>query len=284
MTGSFEHIGPARPNWPVIISVPHAGRSYPANLQEDCRFPPEQLRILEDRYVDLLVKTAQLEGFSRLIAHTPRALIDLNRAEQDIDPAMLTAPLGPAPFLSAKARGGLGLIPSRTSNLGDIWRRRFTPDEVRSRIAVHYRPYHKALADILEEARTVFGGAILLDVHSMPPLPPTREGPSPDIVIGDRFGRSADHLFSQHAARCAQAAGLKTAFNKPYAGGHILDRHAAPDRNIHGLQIEIDRRLYLDSHMAEPGPQLPQIAQVVADIAHHLADALFAKDVPLAAE
>ena len=197
---------------------------------------------------------------------------------------MLTAPLGPTPYLSAKARGGLGLIPRRTANLGEIWRHRLTPDQVRIRIEQAHRPYHAALRALLETARQQFGGAILLDVHSMPPLAETREGPPAQIVIGDRFGRSAARLFSQGVADCAQAAGYRTALNAPYAGGHILDHHARPTENIHGVQIEIDRRLYLDAQLRNPGPGLAKIDRLIAEIARHLADSLLSPGLPLAAE
>ncbi|MBU6252591.1 MAG: N-formylglutamate amidohydrolase [Alphaproteobacteria bacterium] len=284
MSASFDQMGPTRLNWPVILSVPHAGRDYPDALEEHCRFAPQHLRGLEDRYADLLVAHAEKAGFTGLIARTPRTWIDLNRAEQDLDPAMLTQALGPAPYLSAKARGGLGLIPRRTASLGEIWRHKLTPEHVRTRIAQSYRPYHETLSALLNAAKEQFGGAILLDVHSMPPLPATRSEPPPDIVIGDRFGRSAARHVTAQIALCAQAAGFRTTFNAPYAGGHILDQHARPDKNIHGVQLEIDRRLYLDADLAEPGQGLANIQKLVADIAQHLADALQAEAYPLAAE
>lgn len=284
MIASFHRIGPERLNWPVILSVPHAGRDYPDDLAEYCRFTPKQLRSLEDRHADQLIDQAQSAGFAGLVAHTPRALIDLNRAEHDVDPGMLSAPLGPTPQLSTKARGGLGLIPRRTANLGEIWRHRLHPDQVRRRIERDYRPYHAALAALLEQARLQFGGAILLDVHSMPPLPPTRDGMAPDIVIGDRFGRSAGQVIAQHAARSIQSAGFRLAFNTPYAGGHILDHHSRPEDNVHGLQIEIDRSLYLDAQLDEPKLGLTRMNQLICQLAQDLSDSLLAQSLPLAAE
>jgi N-formylglutamate amidohydrolase len=284
MIASFNRIGPDCLNWPVILSVPHAGRHYPDDLAHYCRFTPVQLRSLEDRYADRLIGHAQSAGFVGLVAQTPRALIDLNRAEHDVDPGMLSAPLGPTPHLSTKARGGLGLIPRRTANLGEIWRHRLHPDQVRRRIERDYRPYHAALGALLEQARLQFGGAILLDVHSMPPLTSTRDGIAPDIVIGDRFGRSAGQMIAQQAARSIQAAGFRVAFNTPYAGGHILDHHSRPDNNVHGLQIEIDRSLYLDAQLDEPGLGLSRMNQLICRLAQDLSDSLLSQSHPLAAE
>ncbi len=264
--------------------MPHAGRHYPDDLAHYCRFTPVQLRSLEDRYADRLIGHAQSAGFVGLVAQTPRALIDLNRAEHDVDPGMLSAPLGPTPHLSTKARGGLGLIPRRTANLGEIWRHRLHPDQVRRRIERDYRPYHAALGALLEQARLQFGGAILLDVHSMPPLTSTRDGIAPDIVIGDRFGRSAGQMIAQQAARSIQATGFRVAFNTPYAGGHILDHHSRPDNNVHGLQIEIDRSLYLDAQLDEPGLGLSRMNQLICRLAQDLSDSLLSQSQPLAAE
>ena len=41
---------------PVLLSVPHAGRDYPADVFDALRVPPASLVRLEDRYADLLVR------------------------------------------------------------------------------------------------------------------------------------------------------------------------------------------------------------------------------------
>ncbi|MFM2021593.1 MAG: hypothetical protein RJB02_1301 [Pseudomonadota bacterium] len=284
MSQSFDRIGPQPAKYPVILSIPHAGRAYAAPLLADCRFPAERLIPLEDRYADLLAEDAWRAGFSGLIARTPRAVIDLNRAEHDLDPGMLTAPMGPPALLSIKARGGLGLIPRRTPALGDLWRRKFDPAEVSARIAAHHRPYHDALNALLMTARRRFAAVLLLDVHSMPPLGGTATDPAPQIVIGDRFGRSCRTLFSEMAGNVAMAAGYRVAFNAPYAGGHILERHAKPDHGIHALQVEVDRRLYLDADLTQHGPGLPRVTRMIADMAATLATHLADQNPALAAE
>ncbi len=284
MNAPFERIGPAQPKWPVILSVPHAGRAYPPDLSDDCRFPASRLLPLEDRHADLLAEEAWRHGFSGLVAQTPRAIIDLNRAEQDMDPGMLSAPLPAPAILSLKARGGLGLVPRRTAHLGDLWRRRFHPDEIEARIEQHHRPYHSALTTLLEAAHARFGSVLLIDLHSMPPLARDGIAEPPQIVIGDRFGRSATSLLSEIAGGVAEAAGLRVAFNAPYAGGHILDRHAAPARGIHALQIEIDRRLYLDRSLSLPTAGVEVISNLIATIAKALSEALIGSALPIAAE
>lgn len=284
MSAPFRQHGPDSPDWPVILSVPHAGRDYPADLPDDCRFPVSRLLPLEDRMADLLAVDALAAGLSGLIAHTPRAFIDLNRAERDMDPGMLTAPMAPPPILSAKARGGLGLVPRRTAALGEIWRRRFSPQEIAARIERHHRPYHDQLATLLMAAKRRHGAALLLDIHSMPPLPSDGDAPPPQIVIGDRFGRSADRVLSAIAGACFEAEGLRVAFNAPYAGGHILDRHSAPHLGLHALQIEVDRRLYLDTALDSAGPGAPHMAATLHRVAMQLSESILDLAVPVAAE
>lgn len=284
MNAAFDRFGPENPDWPVIFSVPHAGRDYPPEVADDCRFPVERLLPLEDRLADLLTKDVFAAGYSGVVARTPRAIIDLNRDEQDMDPGMLTAPMPRQPALSAKARGGLGLVPRRTAALGELWRRRFAPGEISARIDRSHRPYHGHISTLMQAARARHGCAILIDVHSMPPLPNDGATTPPQIVIGDRFGRSAGSLYSAIVGTAFEAAGFRVAYNTPYAGGHVLDRHARVHDGLHAIQIEFDRHLYLDAALSQPGEGLTSMAALLLSVARELADAVLQSDVPIAAE
>jgi N-formylglutamate amidohydrolase len=279
MVRSFRLIGGGLPASPVVLSVPHAGRDYPPALRDALRTPLASLTALEDRHVDAVALAAR--GCETLLVQdAPRAWIDLNRAEQERDPLLDDgACRGAAP--SAKVRAGLGLVPRRTPAAGDLWRRRLRADEVEARIASDHRPYHDALAEALAQARQRFGVAVLLDIHSMPPL----AGGRARVVIGDRFGRAADARFVQRLEGVLQVARLKYALNSPYAGGHILERHAAPREGVHAIQLEIDRSLYLDPRLDAPGPGLPTIVLMVRAMIDALNDeALGATALPQAAE
>lgn len=281
---AFYRYGPDIPENPLIISVPHAGRHYPACMMENARTGRDGLERLEDRLADLLVHALISAGHNVFVARQARAVIDLNRSENEIDPAMVTQPPARPAFLtSAKVRGGLGLIPRRLSAIGDLWKGPFAWVEVERRITEYHRPYHEALGGALNMARDRFGHAILLDVHSMPPLS-GRDGPPPRIVIGDRFGRSASARLSGLAAEIATAHGLIAAQNHPYPGNYLLERHGAPLRNVHAIQLEIDRSLYLDSALRWPAPGLPRLQRVILDLAEGLAGELPQGDFAQAAE
>ena len=276
---------------PVLVSVPHAGRQYTNDLRASLRHPAEASLRLEDRFVDLVGEAvARATGAALLVAHAPRAMIDLNRSPQDIDWDMVKG--GGSPVrgrLSAgrRARSGLGLVPRRLPGLGELWNRPLSREDIAARIAGVHQPYHAALAKTLEAMRDKWGVAILLDLHSMPPLG-KKHGPdaAADYVIGDRFGGSCEGGLVAAALNHFERRGLRVAHNRPYAGGYVLDRHGAPGRRVSALQLEICRAAYLDTAMREPGEGLPAVVEAVSGLVRRLAEEalLGQSDWPQAAE
>ena len=264
---------------PVVIAVPHAGRAYAAGLLERMRNPAFAAPKLEDRYVDLLASAVAREtGAALLVAHAPRAMIDLNRDTDDVDWDMLGVPAPdasamPINRLTGRARNGLGLIPRRLPGLGELWKRRLDPAELEARIAAVHAPYHEALGQTLAALRNRWGAALLVDLHSMPPLS-SRGGldPAPEFVVGDRYGASCHSnlvaaAFSYFAERNRLAA-----HNRPYAGGYVLERHAARQQGIHCLQLEIDRQSYLDLRMVERGPGFDDMIALLVGLVRRLGE------------
>jgi N-formylglutamate amidohydrolase len=279
----FTRIGPDIPASPVVLAVPHAGRSYPPSLLRASRLPLDKIETLEDRLVDRLVWRAVANGSSALVANATRAEIDLNRDEREIDPASVVPSLPPRSTLqSARTRGGLGLIPSRIPGAGSIWLHRIGQDEVRRRVEVIHRPYHQALAQCLASARERFGIAILLDCHSMPPR--NMEAGDPGLVFGDRHGTSIAPELVEAAIAAARQAGFTAGRNNPYAGGYTTALHGRPASGIHALQLEIDRALYLDETLREPGPGFDRTSHLIAAVAGALAERAIASPQAVAAE
>ena len=169
--GPFDRLGPASPTTPLVVSVPHAGRDYPPALLANSLLPEPVLARLEDRFADRLVAGAAALGATVFIARRARAWIDLNRDERELDAAMIVPPPRPDRLIaSVKVRGGLGLIPRRIGGSGEILRQRLRPADVEARISSDHRPWHATIAEALAAARARFGIALLLDLHSMPPI------------------------------------------------------------------------------------------------------------------
>jgi N-formylglutamate amidohydrolase len=272
---AFTLSAPKPSSLPVLIAVPHAGRAYPPGLLAAMRNPGFAALRLEDRHVDSLAgAVARQSGAALLVAQAPRALIDLNRAEDEIDWEMLTrgAPesqVGKAPGL--RTRSGLGLIPRRLPGLGELWKRRLDESELAERIAAVHQPYHQCLSAALTGLRERWGAALLIDLHSMPPLGWRGGQPAPEFVLGDRFGTSCDGALVASSFAYFGEQRRAAAHNRPYAGGHVLERHADPGLAIHALQLEVDRSSYLDAQLSEPGPGFAAMVQVLAGLVQRLA-------------
>ena len=261
----------APPTGPVIISVPHAGRTYDPAVSSELRVPLSSVMLLEDRYADRLTDAAIAALVPTIIANSPRLMIDLNRAPDEIDPESMRGEVDRGVPTSAKARAGLGLIPTRLWGVGALWRTALDPAVIAERLRTIHAPYHAAIAAALEAARLSHGSALLLDIHSMPPV--DREN-GPDIVIGDRFGKSAAAQVTATAEAIFKGLGFRVAINVPYAGGYIVTRHSAPHNGVHALQIEIDRRLYLDAACDQPTEGLARMQYAVRQLADQLSGIL----------
>lgn len=260
---------------PILIAVPHAGRAYPGELLERMRNPGFAALRLEDRYVDLLAKdVARTTGSILLVANAPRAMIDLNRAADDIDWEMFGhgAPTDVGSYTPGRrARSGLGLIPRRLPGIGELWKRRHDEADLAARIGGIHQPYHAALAEALAALRDRWGAALLLDMHSMPPLALRGGQPAPEFVLGDRFGMTCHGSLVGSAFTYFAEMRRAAAHNRPYAGGYVLEQHGAPGEGLHALQLEIDRRSYLDSRLAEPGPGFAAMVHLLSGLVRRMA-------------
>lgn len=271
-------IHPPRRDLPVLLSVPHSGRDYPDWLVDMAPGGKAALAALEDPLVDRLVWRAVQRGIGAVIARTPRAAIDCNRGEDEVDPAVVDG--ARRGRVTARARGGLGIVPARTQTHGFLWRRSITPAQLQERLDQAHRPYHRAIEEQLAALTKRFGCALLLDCHSMPPPP---QG-VPPIVFGDCRGRSADGWVSAEAVAIAKSNGFSACLNDPFAGGHVVERHSAPERGIHALQLEIDRRCYLDKALRAPGDGFDRMASFIDALAVGLGEALLGRQFATAAE
>ena len=238
----FRIARPKEQTAPFVFASPHSGRLYPADFVARSSLTPLALRRSEDAFADDLFEGAVERGAPLIAAKFPRVFLDANRAASELDNAMfddaLQVEVG-AP--SARVAAGLGVIPRIVRDGAEIYRRRLSPADAEERLARLYRPYHAALAGLVDETRARFGVAIVVDCHSMPAA-----ASIPDIVLGDRYGVSASSALMRHAELAFEACGFSTARNTPYAGGYTTLLYGRRDEGVHALQIEVNRTLYLD--------------------------------------
>ena len=253
---------------PVLLSVPHSGRDYPPGMVARSRLGQAGLERLEDPLVDELVKGAIDRGAGAVIARAPRALIDVNRGDDELDPAAVVGRHGEP--RTARARAGLGLIPTRLAGLGGLWRSPIDEAELERRLAEIHRPYHAALATGLAARATRWSDVLLIDCHSMPP----RRMGEANVVIGDRHGTSAASWLVEAAEAIARQRGFTVARNVPFAGGYVLERHGRPEEGMHALQVEVDRATYCQRDSRTPGPGFDRVAMLFEALAGELGELL----------
>lgn len=250
---------PHRQTAPFIFASPHSGRLYPSGFVGTSRLSPLALRRSEDAYVDELFEAVPAFGCPLLVARFPRAYVDVNRAASELDDQMFDAALKvDVDSPSARVHAGLGVIPRVVRDGAEIYRGKLDPADAEERLARFYRPYHAALAALVEETFLKFACAVIVDCHSMPSIPSTAA-----IVLGDCYGASISPSLLRHTERAFGASGFSTARNTPYAGGYTTHFYARREAGIHALQIEVNRALYLDEERIEKNGHFVEVRERV---------------------
>jgi N-formylglutamate deformylase len=251
----FRILRPFRQTVPFVFASPHSGRCYPASFVAQSRLSATALRRSEDAFVDELFCGAVALGAPMVSARFPRAFLDANRAPAEIDSAMFDGALpvavdAPSPRVTA----GLGVIPRIVRDGAEIYRGKLKASDAEERLTRLYRPYHAALAQLVDETRARFGVAVVIDCHSMPSA-----AAIPDVVLGDRYGMAAAPAVTRSAEIAFESQGFSHARNTPYAGGYTTHLHGRRDRDVHALQVEINRALYLDEERIARGPHFERV-------------------------
>ncbi len=263
---AFRLAPPEGARVPVVLDSPHSGTEYPDDFRP--AVPMSALRQAEDAFVDELYSSGPRFGATLLAARFPRSYIDPNRSMLDVDTSLLDAPWpGPA-VASRKTELGIGLIWRVLDTGAPIYDRKLTVEEVRRRIVDFHQPYQKAVKEALDATHAHFGAVWHINCHSMPAVSSviSEEGPGrprADFVLGDRDGTTCEPAFTAFVAERLRAMGYDVKVNDPYKGVELVRAFSDPAAGRHSLQIEVNRRLYLD----EPtGRKTPGFARLARDI------------------
>ena len=258
---------------PLVFASPHSGDLRPADLAPDPALSEASLRSAEDVLVDRLIACGPDHGAPVISGRITRAYVDLNRGPSELDPLLIDG-LPEAGEVSTKTAAGFGVIPRRSGDGQTLHHRRLTPAEAKARLETVHAPYHAALADLMEAARTRHGTAILIDWHSMPSRaaggrPPGGAGRAVrglDVVLGDRHGSSCDARLTRRLRALFEGFGWRVGLNQPYAGGYSTQTWGRPPEGFQAIQIELNRALYLDEATLEPSADFERCRSVVARV------------------
>lgn len=248
---------------PLVFASPHSGRLRPDDMRPRSDLSEASLCSAEDRGVDALIACAPELGVPVLAAQVSRAYVDLNRAPDALDPALID---GAGDTLDPRVRAGYGVIPRLTGDGLAIHDRHLTRDEAETRLETAYRPYHAALAELMRTTRAEHGRAVLIDWHSMP----ARTG-GVDVVLGDRHGTTCRVGLTRRMRTLFEREGLSVMLNHPYAGGWSTQAWGRPHEGYEALQIELNRALYWDEAAGRPGVGMARLSGLIRRVVQSLA-------------
>jgi N-formylglutamate amidohydrolase len=237
----------------LVLDSPHSGHEFPADF--DAIVSEAELRESEDCYVDELYAAAHELDVPLLAATFPRTYLDPNRNAGDIDLELVEGRL-PADWPwayrpSGKARIGKALIWRTLEDGRSIYARKLKLEAVQRRIERCHAPYHRSLQELLENAVKQSGRVYHINCHSMRCVAgkQSEDGAGnvrPDFVIGDRDGTTCEPRFTALVRDTLAGMGYRVTVNDPYKGVELIRAYSDPKAGRHSLQIEINKRLYMD--------------------------------------
>jgi N-formylglutamate amidohydrolase len=243
MPAPFTVTEPTAEETPLVVEIPHAGLVVDGPTLSLLAAPARSIGRDADLYVDDLYADAASAGATLITSHVSRYVCDLNRSERDVDAESVEG----AP---THARATRGIIWRLTSEGAKVLDGPLPRAELERRLDTYYRPYHQTIAALVERKRARFGFAVVLAAHSMPSVGRAGHGDPhahrADVVPGTRGRTSAAAAFIDCVDSHARKAGLSVAHDDPYQGGYTTQHYGRPGADVHVVQVELARRLYMD--------------------------------------
>lgn len=233
---------------PLVVDSPHSGMAWPADFTPAA--PEAAILSTWDAWVEELWASAPDVGATLVHARFPRAYIDVNRSEDDLDLALIDGRWPHPTYPTAYSARGMGLIRRDALPGVPMYDRALSVETVEHRLRAYCRPYRAALRDRLDALHAAHGAVWLLDCHSMKSrgnrMNVDAGAARPDIVVSDRRGTSAGAAHTAWVADWFRAHGFDTRVNDPYQGGDLVRTFGHPEQQRHAIQVEINRARYMD--------------------------------------
>lgn len=208
---------------PILISVPHAGRVVPDEVRDLCLLTEEDVIEDGDNGALEIYGALEYEAVAFMRAEIARAIVDLNRPEDD--------------------RGPDGVVKTHTIWMQPVYNRKLTDDVVQTLIDRYWRPYHRSLSELAGH-----GAALGVDCHTMvdvaPPISRFTGTKRPAICVSNAGFTCPDRWLSRLASFLEGSFGLGVGINDPFKGGHIIRSHSG---ELPWVQIEISRGEFLSA-------------------------------------
>ena len=278
---AFRLHGPSVPAVPLVLDSPHSGVRFPSDF--DAVVDELDLRDGEDCFVDQLYLPATELGIPLLAAEFPRTYLDTNRHAGDIDLELIEGGHWPHAFVpSGKAAIGKALIWRTLDDGRAIYGRKLAVEEVVRRIERVHAPYHGALQQLVDAAHARFGEVFHINCHSMNSVAGKMgeggEGTErADFVLGDRDQTTCDPAFTEFVRQALASMGYAVKVNDPYKGVELVRAYSDPARGRHSLQVEINKRLYMDEERCVPNEGYATLQNNLATLIESIRDFIRAR-------
>ena len=236
------------PDNPILITVHHAGNIYPDLFIKNLKINLCEVRRIEDYQSNKILDQIDEQMADIIIAQCSRAVVDLNRSRNAIDHSMFTQVFEHEPVSEKQMiKYGLGVFPNK------IFGKTILKSPLPFSYAIHmlehyYDPFHKSLNKQIMYLNNTFGFCYHIDLHTMPSKALLNFKKEPDIVLGDNFGKSCSIELISYFQNVFQENGFTVEVNNPYAGGFITRNYGNPSKGVHTIQIEINRKIYMDEN------------------------------------
>lgn len=234
----FYIIEPKAKKTPFVLSLPHRGTEFPDELKDN--YVPELQNVLDDTdwFLEKLYDFAPDLGITVVYAKYSRWVIDLNRDPESkplYDDGRIITALCPTTDFFGK----------------DIYsKKEFEPsdEEIERRLENYYFPYHRKIDEIIENLKSEFGKVLFWDGHSIRRNVETiQKEPFPDFILGNNDRKTADQKVIEIALDSLRSSDWQINHNSPFKGGFLTRSKGNPQNNIHALQLEMSKDLYMDA-------------------------------------
>lgn len=252
----FNITEPKAPRIPIIISVPHAGTKFPSEIKS--HYKKRMRKHLDDTdwFVHKLYDFASDMGITVIKANLSRWVIDLNRDPESVplynDGRLITTNTPITDFYGNKIYKSEDLEPDDT--------------EKNRRLQTYYWPYYQAIETLLNERKEQFGHVVLWDAHSIRHRVSTiQKAPFPDMILGNNNEKTAHPKIINTALESLCTGPFELSHNSPFKGGHITRYFGKPDNNVHALQLEMNKIIYMDDNEITYNTERAQIVKTLLE-------------------
>lgn len=240
---------------PLMVTIPHSGEKIPPQTPWLNALPEEIVMCDVDRYVDFLYEpTLHKLQIPFVKTEWHRYAADMNRVPEDIDSTSVIGNKNPAGMHN---RGFHWVI---TTYKHQLMKEPMTQQAHDELVKLIYEPFHNNIRDLYGKLHQAgYTKTFHIDAHSMPSVG-TSEHRDPgerraDIVVSDSKGKSCDPRFKDLVIAAYVSAGFKVGYNWPYFGGRVTEQYGDPSREMHTLQVEMNRELYMDEKTKKLKPE-----------------------------